>query len=50
MGEWAGVALARAMAALADADLFAQDAHPIDGTRPTVAAPACCSESPAPTG
>lgn len=36
MGEWAGVALARAMAALADADLFARDAHPIDGTRPTV--------------
>jgi acetylornithine deacetylase/succinyl-diaminopimelate desuccinylase-like protein len=35
-GERAGVALARAMAALADADLFAQDAHPIDGTRPTV--------------
>ena len=35
-GERAGVILARAMAALADADLFAQDAHPIDGTRPTV--------------
>src|SRR6201985_2521584 len=32
-GERAGVALARAMAALAGADLFAQDAHPIDGTR-----------------
>ena len=33
-GERAGVA--RAMAALADAELFAQEAHPIDGTRPTV--------------
>jgi succinyl-diaminopimelate desuccinylase len=35
-GERAGVILARAMAALADADLFAGAAHPIDGTRPTV--------------
>ena len=35
-GERAGVTLARAMAALADADLFAGHAHPIDGTRPTV--------------
>jgi len=35
-GERAGVALARAMAALADADLFAGLEHPIDGTRPTV--------------
>jgi succinyl-diaminopimelate desuccinylase len=35
-GERAGVILARAMAALADADLFAGVAHPIDGTRPTV--------------
>jgi succinyl-diaminopimelate desuccinylase len=35
-GERAGVALARAMAALADADLFAGAVHPIDGTRPTV--------------
>ncbi len=34
--ERAGVALARAMAALADADLLAAAAHPIDGTRPTV--------------
>jgi acetylornithine deacetylase/succinyl-diaminopimelate desuccinylase-like protein len=35
-GERAGVILARAMAALADAELFAGAAHPIDGTRPTV--------------
>jgi acetylornithine deacetylase/succinyl-diaminopimelate desuccinylase-like protein len=35
-GERAGVTLARAMAALADAGLFAGVAHPIDGTRPTV--------------
>jgi succinyl-diaminopimelate desuccinylase len=35
-GERAGVTLARAMAALADAELFAREAHPIDGTRPTV--------------
>jgi acetylornithine deacetylase/succinyl-diaminopimelate desuccinylase-like protein len=35
-GERAGVTLARAMAALADAELFAGAAHPIDGTRPTV--------------
>ena len=35
-GERAGVAPARAMAALAEADLFAGVAHPIDGTRPTV--------------
>jgi succinyl-diaminopimelate desuccinylase len=35
-GERAGVALARAMAALADAELFAGATHPIDGTRPTV--------------
>jgi len=35
-GERAGVALARAMVTLADAELFARDAHPIDGTRPTV--------------
>ena len=34
--ERAGVALARAMAALADAELFAGAVHPIDGTRPTV--------------
>jgi succinyl-diaminopimelate desuccinylase len=34
--ERAGVALARAMTALADADLFASVAHPVDGTRPTV--------------
>jgi hypothetical protein len=27
------VALARAMVTLADAELFARDAHPIDGTR-----------------
>jgi acetylornithine deacetylase/succinyl-diaminopimelate desuccinylase-like protein len=32
----AGVLLARAMAALAEAELFAGIAHPIDGTRPTV--------------
>jgi len=31
-----GVALARAMVALADAQLFADTVHPIDGTRPTV--------------
>jgi acetylornithine deacetylase/succinyl-diaminopimelate desuccinylase-like protein len=35
-GERAGVILARAMVALADADLFAGIVHPIDGTRPTV--------------
>ena len=35
-GERAGVTLARAMAALAEADLFAGAVHPIDGTRPTV--------------
>jgi succinyl-diaminopimelate desuccinylase len=35
-GERAGVILARAMAALADAELFAGAADPIDGTRPTV--------------
>lgn len=34
--ERAGVALARAMTALADADLFAGIAHPVDGTTPTV--------------
>jgi acetylornithine deacetylase/succinyl-diaminopimelate desuccinylase-like protein len=32
----AGVALARAMTALADADLFADATHPVDGARPTV--------------
>jgi acetylornithine deacetylase/succinyl-diaminopimelate desuccinylase-like protein len=32
----AGVALARAMTALADADLFADATHSVDGTRPTV--------------
>ena len=35
-GERAGVILARAMAALADADLFPGAADPVDGTRPTV--------------
>jgi acetylornithine deacetylase/succinyl-diaminopimelate desuccinylase-like protein len=35
-GERAGVTLARAMAALAEAELFAAAVHPIDGTRPTV--------------
>jgi acetylornithine deacetylase/succinyl-diaminopimelate desuccinylase-like protein len=35
-GQRAGVALARAMTALADASLFPEAAHPIDGTRPTV--------------
>jgi acetylornithine deacetylase/succinyl-diaminopimelate desuccinylase-like protein len=35
-GERAGVLLARAMAALAEAELFAGIADPIDGTRPTV--------------
>jgi acetylornithine deacetylase/succinyl-diaminopimelate desuccinylase-like protein len=35
-GERAGITLARAMAALADAELFTGTAHPIDGTRPTV--------------
>jgi acetylornithine deacetylase/succinyl-diaminopimelate desuccinylase-like protein len=34
--ERAGVALARAMTALADGGLFADAAHPLDGTRPTV--------------
>ena len=32
----AGMALARAMTALADAHLFDDAAHPVDGTRPTV--------------
>lgn len=32
----AGITLARAMTALADADLFADAAHPVDGVRPTV--------------
>ena len=32
----AGVALARAMTALADAHLFSDVTHPVDGTRPTV--------------
>jgi acetylornithine deacetylase/succinyl-diaminopimelate desuccinylase-like protein len=32
----AGVALARAMTALADADLFSDVKHPVDGTTPTV--------------
>jgi succinyl-diaminopimelate desuccinylase len=32
----AGIALARAMTALADAHLFADAAHSVDGTRPTV--------------
>jgi acetylornithine deacetylase/succinyl-diaminopimelate desuccinylase-like protein len=35
-GDRAGVALARAMTALADADLFAGVTHPVDGTGPTV--------------
>jgi acetylornithine deacetylase/succinyl-diaminopimelate desuccinylase-like protein len=35
-GERAGLTLARAMTALAEADLFAGAVHPIDGTRPTV--------------
>ncbi len=35
-GQRAGVALARAMTALADGGLFADVAHPVDGTRPTV--------------
>lgn len=34
--ERAGVALARAMTALADADLFSDLRHPVDGTTPTV--------------
>lgn len=34
--ERAGVALARAMTALADGGLFAKVEHPLDGTRPTV--------------
>jgi acetylornithine deacetylase/succinyl-diaminopimelate desuccinylase-like protein len=34
--ERAGIALARAMTALADARLFADIAHPVDGTMPTV--------------
>src|SRR5215469_1757742 len=32
----AGIALARAMTALADAHLFADERHPVDGTTPTV--------------
>jgi acetylornithine deacetylase/succinyl-diaminopimelate desuccinylase-like protein len=35
-GERAGVILARAMTALADACLFADISHPVDGTTPTV--------------
>jgi succinyl-diaminopimelate desuccinylase len=34
--ERAGVALARALTALADSRLFAEAVHPLDGTRPTV--------------